>query len=361
MAQSVNVKNLFYHPMEREFESQFLNVIAHDCSSALKEITITGFNFGGKILDGLEFDSALSKLEKLSFIGCRIQKDLNNLITSCVALKVLQLEGCTLDYHFPIWPTFKKLDELRLNNFMGSTKNDFINGVIASNPTVTKLSVLGCDFKSSADMLKIISTVAQTIPNLMELEISSFAEIKESIGHLSQLPFLEVLNVDLNQKFASSLNTIFTANATPIEHMKLMNGEINTRTIKAISRMEHLKVLELCNIVDLSNSRMVKLVKILGSKLEELKLQGSTAENFTTARLKEMLLFATKLSLLTLQSERININASDFQVMLDIVRTRRTKAKFLLVLIGKGGRVDVPDAIQEENRDRFHIDEKMAI
>lgn len=68
--------------------------------------------------------------------------------------------------------------------------------------------------------------------------------------------------------------------------MKLSNGKIDTTAVNDIAQMKQLKILELCYISKLTDEHLIELAKGLGSQLEKLQLDGSTAKNLTTMGLK---------------------------------------------------------------------------
>lgn len=155
--------------------------------------------------------------------------------------------------------------------------------------------------------------------------------------------------------------TAFTTNGPLIEHMHVYKGIIDTATIKTVSQLQQLKVLELDYLHNLTDEHMIMLATGLGSKLEKLQLKNFTTANLITNGLKMMLPFATKLSLLTLKSTKITINADDYMEMLRVLRKRPEKTKLTLELIDNGGQVKVDETILLENRDLFYIDEKFSL
>lgn len=179
----------------------------------------------------------------------------------------------------------------------------------------------------------------------------------DSICYLGQLSSLKVLKFDLNWNSDIPLKAVLTSIASSIEHMKLSNGKIDIETVDVILQMKQLKMLELYDIIGLTDELMIKLAKGLGSQLEQLHLKSSTAKNLTTIGLKKMLTFATKLSLLTLESTKMVVDEDDYKVMLQTLQKRPEKIMLSFEL--NGGQVDVPKTILIENRDTFFISLKM--
>lgn len=95
-------------------EINVLATIARYCSSMLKELTLRRCQFNDQFFNDLSFNLMLSKLEKLSFIGCRMFGGLNDLPSVCDELKVLHIDDCLFRTDVPIWSKFKKLEELRM-------------------------------------------------------------------------------------------------------------------------------------------------------------------------------------------------------------------------------------------------------
>lgn len=215
------------------------------------------------------------------------------------------------------------------------------------------------------NLRKTIRTLVQHLPNLVELELSltssKDAKFAECVRSLSQLKFLKVVKLHLNCRSAIvPLESVVTANILPITHFKLIDGKIAEKTIKIISHMKRLKVLELHNIGGLTDEHIIQLAKGLSIRLEKLQLEKCTAENLYTDGLKKMLPFAPKLSLLTLKPGVIVIDAYDYQEMLKTIQKRPEKNSLLIELTGDGGQVKVLETILMKNRNRFYIDEKIC-
>lgn len=367
LAQSVDVKSgVIFH--SKLYEIKVLYMIAWHCTPALKELKFYDFRFDAELLNNMKLDSALTKLEKLSLNGCHLVRSILDLLSHCSELKVLCVESCCHNSSDKYIPKFDKLEELRLiytqgayGRILNGIDDYFINGIIAMNSTITKLSLFGY-LSHGTKPTETIRTIVQSLPNLLELELQMEMPIEngdftESIHHLGQLSFLKVLKLHLNWESATPLIAVLTANASSIEHIKLSNGKINAETVDAISQMKPLKMLELCNISGLIDEHMIKLAKGLGSQLEKLQLRSSTAKSLTTIGLKKMLPFATKLSLLTLESWKMIIDADDYKVMLQTLQKRPEKIMLSFEL--NGGQVDVPKTILIENRDILFISLKM--
>ena len=84
--------------------------------------------------------------------------------------------------------------------------------------------------------------------------------------------------------------------------------------------------------------------------------------------LKEMLTFATKLSVLELESQTIKIDIDDYNKILSTLKKRSEKIKLLLKIKGTvkyvmriGEQICVFKKIQMENREIFCIDEEIVM
>lgn len=366
VAPSMKIRCLF------EFETDILSMIAQCSVPILKELSVDGFSIGFNLPDDIKFDLALSKLESLTFFSCNLQHKMNQLVSACTELKVLQMENCKYDSDLFIWPEFKKLEELKLNGFpYNSTR--VLKDIISVNQTITKLSLLGIlDVRHGVGVnhSDTVRAIAQNMPNLVELEFNLptfrttfnrptvFIDFAMSICCLGDLAFLKVLKLNLLQKSVAPLSAALIANATPIEHLQLINGTFDAKAIENISQMKLLKNLELCNMDFFTNERMILLAKGLGSHLEKLQFRGFTGTDLTTIGLKKMLPFVKKLSLLTLKSATMTIDVDDYKAMLGTIQKRPEQAKLTLEFISEKGQVNVPETIQEENRHMFQIDEK---
>lgn len=144
-----------------------------------------------------------------------------------------------------------------------------------------------------------------------------------------------------------------------IEHVQLVQGQIDTETIESIGQMKQLKILEFDDITDLTEEHVFELAKSFGSKLEKLQLRGSTAKNFNTDGLKMMLPFTMNLSLLTLKSQIKKINMQARQEFFKFYMNRKpsTKARLLIELTAKCHQVNV----NEVTAVAFEVIRKTAI
>lgn len=366
VARSIDINRKTTQFLANDYEIEILTMIAQHCTSSLKLLTINDFVFGKKLPNGIKFDLAFGNLEKLSFLGCCIRKNLHGILSSCAAeLRTLRFERCTVQYELPIWSKFEKLEELQLIEFVG-IRDEFVNGadgIIALNGTLKKL----CIHKSSYfDVVKTLARIVQSVPNLVELDIDMVvsknnAKFTESICGLGQLTSLTVLKLNLNCATITPLIVALTENFVPIEHMELSRGGIDGDTIEKLSKMEQLKVLQFHHIAGLMDKHMVDLAKGLDVQLEKLQLTGSTAENLTIIGMKDMCSSATKLSHLTLESFTIEINTADYKVILNAVQKRPQKIWLLIELIGDEHQVNVDKTILKDTDVILQINENTNI
>lgn len=124
--------------------------------------------------------------------------------------------------------------------------------------------------------------------------------------------------------------------------------------------MQQLKVLVLFGIERFTDDYMFCLAKGLASQLEKLQLEDCTAKDLTTNGLKKMIPFATKLSLLTVESTKVKIDADDYNAMLNTLQERPERIMFLLELTGNRTQVEVSEAMLMENRQNFYIELKIS-
>lgn len=354
LTQSIDI-NSFHR-----FEIEILLMITKSCKvSVLKEIKITDFQFANKLRNDIKVESALTKLERLSLNFCCLKKSAMDFLAVCIELKVLHINNCFFyeDIHLP---KFRKLDELRLDGGIG-INNNHLNDFIALHPTLTKVSLLQHGF-SNICASKTLRTIVQNLPHLVELELNlhtfNRAEFAETLSCLGSLASLKMLKLNLNSQSAAHLN-VLTAKAIPIENMRLIKGKIDTETIKIISKMKKLKVLEFCNIDGLNDENLIELAKGLGSQLEKLQMEESTAANLTSIGLKKMLAYTTKLSFLALKSTTIVIDMDDYKSILRTLQKRPEEIGLFLILSGIGDQIEVSENILMKNRDTLRIDEKI--
>lgn len=356
MAKSVHIERPYN-------ERDILAMIVRYCTPVLKEISFGYFWFKFNLAD-INCDMLLGGLERLSFSRCYLQSKMNRLLTACTELKALCIKHSSYDPNLFVWPELKKLQDLRLDGFPSAFVHQ-LNDIISKNLTITKLILHGLIDPNMISHSRIIREIVQKLPNLMELEFimpTAFVETDfvMAIRCLGDLACLKVLRINLNERSAAPLSAALVQNATPIEHLQLIHGTLNAKAIESISKMKQLKVLGLCNMIYFTDERMIKLTNSLGSHLEKLEFRGYTGEDLTTIGLKKMLPFATKLSHLTLKSTEMTIDADDYAAILGTLQKRPEKTKFSFEFISGGGKVNVPESIQMENRQIFYINEKRS-
>lgn len=352
LAQSIDI-NSFHR-----FESEILFMITKFCT-VLKELKITDFLFGNKLYNDLKIDSLLTKLERLSLTFCDLKKSSMDFLAICIELNVLHLNSCFFFEDIRL-PKFRKLDELRLDGGIG-INNNHLNDFIALHSTLTKVTIRQHSFSylCAPDTLR---TIARNLPHLVELELNvhtfNRTEFAKSISCLGSLTSLKMLTLNLNSQSIARLN-VLTANAIPIEQMRLINGKFNIDCCKIISQMKKLKVLELYDIDGLSDESLIELAKAFGPQLEKFQMEESTAVKLTSIGLKNMLTHATKLSFLAVKSTTIFIDVDDYKSMLRTLQKRPEKIGLFFVLFGIGNQIEVPENILMENRGTLQIDEKI--
>lgn len=324
------------------------------CSSMLKELTTRECAYDDQLSNDLKFDLVFSKLETLSLIDCRRLSGLNDFLSACVDLKVLRIKRSSIDFHMPVWSQLPKLEEIRMIRVRGDEK--FLNRIIAANSNLTKLSVASCHFSTP------LRNVVQNLPNLIELEINEHhrndTNLAADIRSVGYLTALKVFKFNFNERLLSSFISALTENPNiSIEHLELINARIDTIAIKAIAQMKQLKILGLCGIHNLTEDHIIELTKALGPQLKKLRCY-SRIENFSTIGITKMLSFATKLSLLELQSTTITIDDDDYKALLSTLQKRLEKTTLLIKLSwDERNQVKVDEAILAENRDIFCIRE----
>lgn len=339
---------------ESENNSEILSMIDSCCTSALNEVKLIEFDFEDTRYDKVIHDSAFSTLKKLAFYNCQLTSNVKGLLALCNELKALEFYKCSWSYEDICVSKYKNLEELRLvkrTEFDDRTFRKFIT----LNPTLLRLSFIELSDRDIS-VSKTLYSIAQKLPNLLELEFqycSYCNDFVKNLPHLAKLTSLKVLKIDLITITAKQLSDLLTANDTPIEHLKLNFDKIDKDAIESISKMKKLKILELCD-TEFTDNDLMELAKGLGHQLEKLRLSNSTAKNLTMIGLKKMLPFATKLSYFTMNSETITIDLDDYRTMLDVVKKRAEKRSLLFELTGQ---IYVPKTILLENCDILNFKE----
>ncbi|XP_031637407.1 uncharacterized protein LOC116349903 [Contarinia nasturtii] len=346
------IRSLRIDSMVIESAQSFLRMVSNYCSK-LKDLEISGFALKGNLK---KIRSLFSQLEKLQLIQCECNHGFNSVLTTSTELKVLQFEDCDFGEGTFIEQKFPKLEEVSFNrnyNFEQSSLRNFIK----QNSTLKKLKIT---FNGAIDTKESIKLIGQNLPNLLELELDDLDDDNwsESIQTLGQLRALKVLKVDFNMESITSLVKTLAVSKVPIEHLKLVNGDIDNEAIECICKIKQIKVLEFIEMVgELTDDNLFLLAKEL-TNLEEFHLSEPVTDQITTIGLKKMLPHAKSLSLLSLEFvDGITIDVDDYKAMIKIIQSRRNKVNLLIKITGSGGKVNIPEKIVNENREILYIDE----
>lgn len=156
-----------------ENNSEILSMIDSFCTFVLSEIKLIEFDFEDTLYDKVILGSAFNTLEKLVFYECPLTSNVKDLLALCSELKVLEFNKCSWSYEDICIIKYKKLEELRLVKrieFNDRTLKRFI----ILNPTLIKLSFIGLG-ERDISVSKTLHTIAENLPNLLELEFQHCA------------------------------------------------------------------------------------------------------------------------------------------------------------------------------------------
>lgn len=214
---------------------------------ALKELHLSGINVTEHIEN---FRQVFMKLQTLVLIRCQLGYDAATLFNQ----KFEKMEQATF-----IW--CDELYSFTLKNFI--TKNRKL-----------KLLVIRDHTKKSVNLIQLIS---QNLSNLMLMEIDRNCranQFQEFVCNLGKLNSSKVLKFRFAHNYCiNPLIDNLIKHKVPIEHMKLISGQIDSNTIKSLIELKQLKILEFVSSESKPKESANKLTKEL-SLLEKLYLVG---------------------------------------------------------------------------------------
>lgn len=180
---------------------------------------------------------------------------------------------------------------------------------------------------------------------MLELELGELNEVDnldEAFQTFGQLRALKVLKLDFYAESIAPLMHILATNKVPIEHLKLINGNINGYAIGQISELKKVKTLELIEMFGkIDDELMIELAENLPN-LEEMCIREPPSESITTKGLKKMLTHAKKLSALSLELiDSVTIDVDDYKAMIKTIQSRANKFNLVIKIKGTGGKNDI--------------------
>lgn len=305
-----------------------LKLVKRYCTN-LKTLTLEDFDTNQNME---KLKSMFQPIETLVLDNCV----LNMYDLGASNLKALKIHGGGCLIHI-IDRNFAKLEQVEFEDvdyFRDSLVMRFIN----QNPTIKRLSIVGCDMIST----KIFAAISQL--KLEELEFHQYYRrrpdelFNTDLMQLASMATLKVLKLNCTKITVSCLLEGFVKNKIAIEHLELVNGVIDEATHKNIIKLKTIKTLRLNEMADLSNHHILIFVKEL-KLLENLHIKTVIKINQSTLRL---MVRDGNLKNLKIDSPLI-LDIDTYNVMLATIQKLNTRLD--LTIYGNGNQLSVPGSI----------------
>lgn len=267
-------------------ENQLLTLVHHYCSTSLKEL---------RLLDVGKFDEfspdllvLFGGLEKLSIFADGVGDSFIACLADCNNLK--HLNAGHVSAKMWINHKFPKLEILVISNNSDFDNTDF-ESFLEHHRNLSALKYV--DNYIVSDFFAIVSKATPKLETLHCIfdEILDYddrlEEVEENILQLSKLKSLKRLTFTCDASNLNLLVSSFEKEDTPIEYLNLVDCEIESDLIVALSELKLLKTLKLTRckltketLIDV-NKHLTRLHKIVIEDAEGLDLDGhkSFAEN----------------------------------------------------------------------------------
>lgn len=306
--------------------------------------------------------------------------------TTTTALKELHLSGVVIgEFLENLGPVFLKLDTFKLDScvFMDGAENLFgqafptltqaqfkccsglnysaLEKFITLNPRLQTL-MIGMEYWTDG-LANLIHLIGGNLSNLVELEVDTFdhpneEQLQECATSIGKLTRLKVLKYKCTEEFAATaLIYELAKQQVPIEHLQLMSGRFDGNTMKSLTQLKQIKILELQFIADLTERHIIEMAKEL-PLLETFRLKTfqflPNDRYLSVDGLVEMIKHAKNLSAVILNgTQHIKININNYRTMLKAVHERSEKNHLSMEI--SSGQVDVSEDILFENRNWLSI------
>lgn len=301
-------------------------------------------------------------LTELHLSGVDTSKFVENLRPIFMKLESFRLDSCTLTTGIESLfnQALPMLKKAQFNRCIGSNHSD-LEKFIELNP---KLKVLVIRDKCwTEDSIKFINSIGENLSNLEELELevdklcySNNQRLQECGWSFSssKLSSLKVLKLNCGwSSFCAPFIHELAKNKVPIEHLILIGNEIDDTTIKSVSQLKQIKILELEFDLKLTEKNIIELAKEL-PLLEKFYLVFSNGKDFSIDDLVEMVAHAKKLKYFELDNNVSMI--VDENVYLSILNAMRGRPEENHLSINiSSGEFNVPANIVSMNRHLLSI------
>lgn len=322
----------------------------HKYCCSLKELIFEDFDLEENSIN--VFQMILKPIEFLSFDNCFLNglEDLSHM-NEIKSLKIHNTD-CILHGNFIKLET---LDLANLDFLPNRTLENFLN----SNKTIKSFSAVEC--------MELSSTVFGAIGQLKQLEELQFqqnrsrseTDFKNDLQHLTDLKMLKTIKLNCNGISVSQMLEEFVKKRIAIEHLELVNGQMDDATYKNISALKSIKILKMSKMIELAFHHVSGFGKEL-TQLEQLHLK--TSVKITQYDIKRMLPYAERLSCLKIDTPNFAVDQNIYDEMLSIIQKREGSAKLEITIYGDDLQLSVPGqqntkwfSVKALNRAHNHI------
>lgn len=323
---------------------RLLQTIIEHVSSKLEELKLSYISTDGNVA----VNSTLTNLKYLELVDFHME-NLRELLEACPQLKVIKMKHC--QWNGRCFPIIKHLEEIQLIRNPSINDSQFVLFVVMNS----SLKKLVLEHNHELNSVIIFGIIGRLFSNLVDLEIDQpfrdncrFDLMVQNLGRLSSL---KALKLNFNSMSVATLMRALAIKQVQIEQLKIINGDIDTDAINSMAQLNQMKTLELDDINGLIDEHVIALAKSL-IKLQDLALNGSTANGISVSTLKKIVSHAPKLSSLTLNAaSSLSIDLDDYNIILKAIQNRPDNVPLMVRVTSAGKVINVPENILRMNRE----------
>lgn len=255
-------------------------------------------------------------------------------------LKCLKIESTKVNWEQLSNTYFANLEDVHLMDTFIS--NQSLRRFISLNSTLKRLSIVNCGATAH-----IFDAVGQ----LKKLEMFEFLAngpnlhrriFRENMGYLNSLNRLKLLRLNCEKQSVHCLLAGFVANGIAIEHLELVDGQIDDATTETISKMATIRVLKLNSMIDLVESHILQMATAI-KQLKELWVR--TPAKISQVCIRKIVQRSVELSLIKIDSPGFLLNAKTYNEMVSAVKKFPKQTSLGITVYSDGGQLLVSDNI----------------
>lgn len=343
------IKSHFWHLNLRDFDKEAIVRLLNNFSSLIPSVQSIEISRADSIalqMINQEFKQFTITSLSLESVEC----DFNDVRSLFAQLQTLKLKDCKFN-NFPndlkLWLKHLEVDWGRVDTKL--SYNDILLHWIKICPKLKKLSIKN-HLGTYWEILLLISENAKQLQSLEYLtSVNNLFDGERIHGHF-HFHYLTELKLQFNGSSIHPLVHALAENKIPIEHLKIIRGEINEDGINSLTRLERLEVLELFRCVNWSDDHLNLLANKMPN-LRELHL-FSGSHHMSITGLKQMIKCANKLTLLTLKRiYNICIGIDDYMDILAAIQMRPEMKRLVIEV----PRHTIPNETIKANYDTLQI------